>query len=209
MLNVDFEKHSTGNAWFDTDPLSRVRVTQDSEGTKVSLPTARSWGQKLEVLLRLRGHSPRPETHPTERQYLRVTLGNSSVSLWRLHWRVDCIKGGKRVFSAAGILLRLSRSSGYTIFFPVPSHPISNQQLQGSISCTLIPVDMARGQAKPNNKNYGRQPPVPKNQGEIIQRRYLRSLSWSEATRHRETTSHSQKRTASDRKSAQVIHVQE
>ena len=52
----------------------------------------------------------------------------------------------------------------YTIFFPIPSHPLPTRRLYEGISCPLIPVDMAHGQAKSKIKNNGRQPPVLKDQ---------------------------------------------
>ena len=55
----------------------------------------------------------------------------------------------------------------YITFFPSPSHRVPSQRLYENTSRPSILVDMARGQAKSNNKNKGRQLPVLKDQGEV------------------------------------------
>ena len=78
------------------------------------------------------------------------------------------LAAGSRWALIAMYLAKTSALFGYTIFFPFPSHPVLSQRLYEDSSYPFIPVDMARGQAKPNIKNSRRQPSISKGQGEVF-----------------------------------------
>ena len=71
---------------------------------------------------------------------------------------------------------------------------------------------MARGQAKSNIKSKGRQPPVPKDQGEVFESPHCvfeLTVCREAVSKHQEASRHSQKHTfAGNRKPSQAIHSQ-
>ncbi len=56
----------------------------------------------------------------------------------------------------------------HTIFLPILSHPVPSQRLYEDISCPVISVDMAGGQAKSKTKKNGWQPLILEDQGGVL-----------------------------------------